>query len=62
MDTIVERDSSSSGMTAVVAILAIVVIVGLALYALRIYPFNAFAENSEAPPTVNVNIDGSLAE
>ncbi|MDD5470012.1 MAG: hypothetical protein PHO92_04425 [Candidatus Peribacteraceae bacterium] len=40
MDTIIERDSSTSAVALFLGILVIAVVGGLALYFLRIYPFN----------------------
>ena len=61
MTTIIERDvnrsdeGSSSGMTAIVGIIAILVIVGIALYMFRMYPTNANGGTNERTP-VNINV------
>ncbi len=45
-------------MTGIVAIIAIVFIVGVALYLFKVYPFNAPTQESIiTPPTVNVNLN-----
>ncbi len=63
MTTIIERDISgnsgtSSALTAFVAIIAIVFVVGVALYMLRLYPFNSLSAGTTETPTVNVNFKG----
>jgi hypothetical protein len=62
METIIERDvhhdgDNGSAMTAIVAIVAILFIIGVALYLLKLYPFNAQTPTSITPPTVNVNLN-----
>lgn len=63
METIIERDvhrgnSDGTAMTGIVAIIAIVFIVGVALYLFKVYPFNAPTQESIiTPPTVNVNLN-----
>ena len=63
MTTIIERDVSgdggiSSALTAIVAIVAILIVVGVALYLLRgVYPFNTMM-GATTTPTVDVNIKG----
>ncbi len=59
MATIIERDTrsdGSAGMSAasmVIAFLAIIIVVALALYVLKIYPFT----NTTANPSGGINID-----
>jgi hypothetical protein len=60
MTTIVERDvhhhgEDSSVASVIIGLLAIVLIVGLALYAFQVYPFAA-REGS----TIDVNVNGDL--
>lgn len=60
MDTIIERasgDSSASAITAIVAVLAIAFVVGLALYVLQIFPFAGQQTNQ---PGININVEGAL--
>lgn len=60
MATIIERDVSrgddgmSSMMTAIVGIIAILAIIGVALYVFRLYPAAAPAENPGTPIDINV--------
>ena len=65
MDTIIERavpdGGASSALTAFVAIIAILIVAGVALYMLRIYPFNAVPVAATTDtPSINVNVTGSL--
>lgn len=66
MTTIIERDVSgdsgiSSAITAFVAVIAILFVVGVALYVLRVYPFNVLSAGFRTtPPMMNVNVTGSL--
>jgi hypothetical protein len=65
MTTIIERDVSgesgiSSALTAIVAIIAILFVVGIALYMLRLYPFNTLSAGTTTTPSVNVNVKGVL--
>ncbi|MDD5055965.1 MAG: hypothetical protein PHZ00_06915 [Candidatus Peribacteraceae bacterium] len=65
MDTLIEHDvpngGTSSALTAIVAIIAIVFVAGIALYVMRIYPFNVQpVEATTDPPAINVNVTGSL--
>jgi hypothetical protein len=67
MPTILERDiqndsNVSSSMTAVVLIIAFLVLAGIAMYVLRIDPFSThlLAEESATIPPVNVSVNGFL--
>ncbi|MDO8468493.1 MAG: hypothetical protein Q7S29_01925 [Candidatus Peribacter sp.] len=66
MPTIIEHDvqrdtGTASSLTAIVAIAAILVVLGVAMYVLRVFPFNnrPLADATEAP-SVNLNINGPL--
>lgn len=67
MPTIIEHDiqhdgGSSSAITALVAIMAIVIVAGIAAYVLQVYPFNArIAGSSMMYPPVNMNFNGSVS-
>ena len=66
MDTIIERDvqhdsGNASALTGIVAIIAILLVVGLAFYTLQIYPFNRVSPaDSTATPSINVHLNGAL--
>jgi|GEM_PF-3450918 hypothetical protein len=66
MTTIIERDVSGgdggilSALTSIIAIVAILIVTGIALYVLRVYPFNTQPLADKTTPTVNVNVTGSL--
>lgn len=65
MTTIVERNvpqdgGMSAALTAVVAIIGIVVIIGFVLYGLRMYPFNTITTTGSTPSTINVNVSSSV--
>lgn len=61
MTTIIERDvhhgEDSSVASVVIGLLAIVLIVGLALYAFQVYPF---AANGANDGQIDVNVDADL--
>lgn len=69
MATIIERDvhhhsdgtnnDASSAMTVLIMIVAIAVIAGLALFALRAYPFNSGAPATGSNP-VDINVEGTI--
>ena len=67
MDTIIERDvhtdrnDTSSAMASIVGIIAILAIVGIGMYILRIYPMNSPANTAQNPVNINVNIPASSA-
>lgn len=66
MATIIEHDVQhdsgiASAMTAIVAIAAILLVVGIAMYILQVYPFSERSlADSATTRTVNVNIDRPL--
>ena len=58
MDTIIERDSSASIAILVVGLVAVAVIGALALYFLRIYPFDAMAQ--QPGNSINIHLNGQV--
>lgn len=58
MTTVIERDTGgSSAVTMLVGIVAIVVILGLALYFFQVFPF---AERDSGGTGIDVNIEGQI--
>lgn len=66
MATIVQNDgrrdgNASTALTAIVAIIGILLVSGIALYTFRVYPFNAGqATDSSSAPSVDVDVNGSV--
>jgi|GEM_PF-3354871 len=58
MDTIIERDSGSSSAILVVGLVAVAVIAALALYFVRIYPFNAIGQ--QPANSVDIHLNGQV--
>ncbi len=57
MTTILERDSGSSSAILVVGLLAIVVLAGIAFFALRAYPFNGTVQPGN---TLNIDLNDQV--
>ncbi|MDD5055535.1 MAG: hypothetical protein PHZ00_04690 [Candidatus Peribacteraceae bacterium] len=57
----VHRDhTATSSLPIIVAIIAILVVIGIALYALQVYPFNTQADTDMRTfPSVNTDLDGT---
>ncbi|OIO53249.1 hypothetical protein AUJ46_05225 [Candidatus Peregrinibacteria bacterium CG1_02_54_53] len=66
MPTIIEHDiqhddGTASSLVALVAIVAIFFVIGIAMYVLRVFPFNTVPlADATVPPSVNLNINGPL--
>lgn len=66
MPTIIEHDirhddGTASSLAALVAIVAIFFVVGVAMYVLRVFPFNTVPlADATSTPSVNLNINGPL--
>lgn len=65
MATIIERDvhhdsGNSNSAGAIVAIVAVVIIVGLALFVLRFYPLGTTRAPSTGTTPLNINVQGQL--
>ena len=58
MDRIIERDSSSSVAMMIFGLLAIVIVAGVILYVLRVYPYVNSNQQDGIP--VDVNVQGQL--
>lgn len=66
MTTIIERgshsgDTDSSATTVIVAVLAIVLLMGFALFMFRVFPFGNVPANTDGG-SINVNVDGQVPD
>ena len=60
MNTVIERDNSSSVAILVIGLLAVAAIAALTMYFLRVYPFFPSATQTGAPTNVNVQLSNPV--